>query len=278
MFSAIVASTLLQGQLEAVKESLKKMGVIEFAYEGEYKRLDGVKGRSPIERRFVFSGDLKITPALCLVETEHRQPSPNGFVVSKTSFSPEQSIHMATLDGRKSASGDKTEPGGYGATTGSGHPLWNWFPSASLLVANNAEAASFSIEGEKTAHGRRCSVVVHRLKGSVDEAKYWVDLERNGIVLAKEFWRGGVFISMMTAKDIRQYKAKNGRTVWLPSVIVHEQYAKHPSDAETWVMELKPWNRSTTRIIPESVKLDEEASKIEEVKPWKEPQTKAGRI
>jgi hypothetical protein len=108
-------------------------------------------------------------------------------------------------------------------------------------------------------------VVIRKVR-DIDEAKYWIDLERNGLVLAAEMRRLGVLCFVIHSWDVRSFTGKSGRHVWLPTTIVMEQFGSFDRETKKIEPRLEPWCRWTTRILPESVKLDPSAW-IEEHKP-----------
>jgi hypothetical protein len=259
MWVALTAVAFCQGPLEAVQEAIKKTGAVEFAYEGESERLGEFDKPSKHPAISRFSGSLTIKPETRLVTLGRLHDSLNGPITSKASFSPTKSSATSWLEGRKEPLNQSGWPGGYLGTRAveSGN-LWVWFPSAALLVANEDDDKHFVDRGEEVKDGRRCRLIVHTYVSM--ETKYWVDLERNGVVIAIEGRTKGVLGGAVTAKEMREFMADGGLKVWLPTTVVDERFvaAKRPMRN---IPVGQPGHRFTYRILPESVKIDGKPAK-----------------
>lgn len=256
---------MLVGQLAAVQQRQKDLGRVEFAYEGEYERLIEYLGpKTKVMGNYNFSGKVSIDASKPIYTREHHQPSGEDLSINRVSITPTFATMFGRIQSKKAPLNQTKKKGGYTATK-MDLPFQTsaWLPTVSLLVANDEDAKSIEDVGEETREGRRCRVLIYRFK-DLFENKFWVDLDRNGLVIAFESRTGGELERVTRIEEVTAHRSPNGRTVWLPSRIVSEGYLNRVRATNSgWLG--KPVDRTTTRIVASTVVVDGDGKPVQEV-------------
>src|SRR5262245_46784756 len=117
MLSALVVAFLSPSQLDAVQTAVRKIGVVEFACEGEYLRLDRGHNSRVNAPYFKFNGTIKIRAPAPLVLLDHRKPHGDDIMESRASYTPKRGTYTYKLASKKTPLGSETDAGGFAATT-----------------------------------------------------------------------------------------------------------------------------------------------------------------
>lgn len=260
LFLALTTPT----QMEAVRERAKSLGRVEFAYEGEFERIIDHRTPSKSPARKSFSGRLSIDASQPIIVKEHHQPTGETLAVYKYSFTPKVSSLVYSRQNAKDPLSQVKKSGGYlAAIADHPHCMYAWIPNVSFVVANDDESKQFSHLGEEDRGGRRCIVVQHRVSSM--QKKFWIDLERNALVLAAEYRQGDRLEATMTCVNVKEHRAKT-RSIWLPGTVVTDAFGRRNAKNDGWEPTATPSQRWTTRIVEATLKIDDEAPRVAEVK------------
>jgi hypothetical protein len=261
-------ASLGQGPLDAARESFRGFGKVEFEYEGTFERFDDFKPHPSLEKTYGYSGSLKFNGETPLAAWQYQRQRAGRVEISKGSATPRRARYSHRIVGMKLPINQESTFGGYVALTSIGgqFQLPNWFPTAAILVANGDDDAEFTDLGEEIRDGRKCRVVAHRV-ADLDEAKFWLDLDRHGLAIAKEFRRKGTLLQVVKAVDVKSYAGASGRKIWLPEMIVTEMPGRfNRATGKHEITNPSPWCRWTTTIKSETIKIDDESTMLMEVR------------
>jgi hypothetical protein len=260
----LIAALAVPAQMEAVRERAKALGRIEFAYEGEFERLIDHRPPSNTPPRHSFSGRVTIDATQPIIVKEHHQPQGETLSINRISFTPTYRLLIQSLQNQREPLSQSKLPGGFlGAVSDYPHSIGAWFPTASFTIAADAESKDFVHLGEEEREGRRCLVLAHRYV--TREYKFWIDLERNGLVLAAQYRQKDRLTASMRCRDVKLHRAKD-RSVWLPTAVVTETHSIRDAKTKKWEPTATPSGRWTTRIVEDTLKIDDEAPRPTEIK------------
>jgi hypothetical protein len=113
MFATLLAVVFVPNQLDAVQAAIKKMDAVEFAYEGEFLRLDGKRTSRVNPPFYKFNGTMKIKAAAPLVVMDHRKPHGDDFMESRASYTPKRGAYTYKLASKKTPLGSEIDGGGF---------------------------------------------------------------------------------------------------------------------------------------------------------------------
>jgi len=246
-FLAVDAFTPIRAQME-------RLGKASFVYEGEYERLDERKNE-PFGK-YPLSGQVEVDFQSGTATWSDRIPDPNGLNLKETTVTKKETRAVGGYRGSEPAMQTRSAGGHAGTRSHGKQPLGNWFPMAAFALTTEAEASQFNHEGERKSDGR--TLQIYSFKQGRDETKYFVDVERNALVMGSEFYRDGKRLSRTTATSVRPFQRPNGTSIWLPTRITMEMVAKRPTGAG-WVELRDPWARWTYNLVTSTVRLDGEA-------------------
>ncbi len=116
-----------------------------------------------------------------------------------------------------------------------------------------------TLEGPEEVDGSSCRVAHLQLRNAAGDpvlgSRFWIDLDREGIILKfEESSRGGI-TKRMTATNVQRIRDAGGRSAWLPLEFVLESFGP-PADDPTGPPGKVATNRETFTIFPESVRLE----------------------
>ena len=260
----IVVAATISAQMEVVRERAKSLGRIEFAYEGEFERLIDHRKPSKTPSRHSFSGRIAVDTTQPIILKEHHRPQGETLSINKLSMTPKHALLIQSLQNKMRSPNQLKYQGGFlAAVSDQPHSIGVWFPTASFAIASDEESKKSIRVGEEEREGRRCLILAYKNLGF--EYKFWVDLERNGLVLAAEYWTDKRRSSTMRCVDFKSFAAKD-RSVWLPTTVVTEAYGRRNANNDGWEETATPSCRWSTRIVLATLKIDDEVPRPAEVK------------